>query len=85
MKYLDEYRDAEGARRLAAAGHELAACDTDPAAVAALAASGAVPAATPAAVADTAVLVLCSLPSPAVVEAVLTGPGGVVEGFVGMS
>lgn len=68
------------ARRLAAAGHELAACDTDPAAVAALAASGAVPAATPAAVADKADLVLCSLPSPAVVEAVLTGPGGVVEG-----
>ena len=65
------------ARRLREAGHELLAHDTSPAALEAL---GAPAAASPAAVADEVELVLCSLPSPAVVEAVLTGPGGVIEG-----
>ena len=65
------------ARRLREAGHDLLAHDSNPAAFATL---GAEAADGPADLADRAELVLCSLPSPAVVEAVLTGPGGVAEG-----
>jgi 3-hydroxyisobutyrate dehydrogenase len=58
------------AQRLRDAGRDLIACDTDAAAAAAL---GADVAASPADLASEAELVLCSLPSPAVVEAVLAG------------
>ncbi len=68
------------ARRLLDHGQRLAVYDTNPASVAALTAQGATAAASPAELASRADLVLCSLPSPAVVEAVLTGPGGVIEG-----
>jgi 3-hydroxyisobutyrate dehydrogenase len=65
------------ARNLVAAGHELVGCDTAAERIAALgipsAASGAE------AAADAEVVVL-SLPSPAVVEAVVLGPAGVREG-----
>ena len=65
------------ARQLVAAGHEVVACDTDPARAAAL---GTATAATPAeAVADAAVA-LASLPSVAVVEQVFLGKGGLREG-----
>ena len=65
------------AQRLLDQGHSLSVCDTNPDAVAAVTTRGAVVAARPADLA--AELVLCSLPSPAIVQAVLTGPGGVIE------
>lgn len=68
------------ARRLADHGHALVVTDTNPAAIAAIAEHGATVASSPAEVASASELVLCSLPSPAVVEAVLTGPGGVIDG-----
>lgn len=68
------------ARRLIEAGHRLTVFDTDRAAVDALAAQGAVAAASPAAVADAVETVLASLPTPSVVQAVATGAQGVIAG-----
>jgi 3-hydroxyisobutyrate dehydrogenase-like beta-hydroxyacid dehydrogenase len=81
---------ARMARRLIDAGYRLTICDTDQAAVRALVEAGAQAADSPAAVASAAEIVLVSLPTPPVVEAVALGPGGVAEGsrvkiFVDMS
>ncbi len=65
------------ARHLVAAGHEVVACDTDPARAAAL---GVATAATPAAAVSGADVALTSLPSVAVVEQVFLGSGGLREG-----
>lgn len=67
-------------RRLLAAGHRLVVGDTRPEAVAAMVEAGAVAGGTAAEIANAADIVLVSLPTPAVVEAVATGPGGVIEG-----
>lgn len=67
-------------RRLLAAGHSLAVCDLNPAAVAAATADGATAAASPAAVGEAADVVFLSLPTPEAVRAVAIGPGGVIEG-----
>ena len=68
------------AHRLIDAGYKLTLYDTNDAAMAPLVAKGAVKAATPAAVASAAEIVLGSLPTPAIVHAVALGPNGVVEG-----
>jgi 3-hydroxyisobutyrate dehydrogenase-like beta-hydroxyacid dehydrogenase len=68
------------ARRLLDAGYALTIYDTTDAAVAPLAALGACPADSPAAVACAADVVLASLPTPPVVEAVALGPKGIIEG-----
>jgi len=68
------------AARLLAAGHALVVHDVSDAAVAALVEKGASPARSAAEVANRSDIVLLSLPKPDVVEAVLTGPGGVIEG-----
>ena len=68
------------AQRLIDAGYKLTLYDTNDAAMAPLVAKGAVKAATPAAVASAAEIVLGSLPTPAIVHAVALGPNGVVEG-----
>ncbi len=78
------------ARRLLSAGYGLTIYDTTGDAVAPLAALGARPVDSPAAVASAADIVLASLPTPPVVEAVALGPRGVIEGqrariFVDMS
>ena len=78
------------ARRLLDAGYALTVFDTTEAAVAPLAAAGARRADSPAAVASAAEIVLASLPTPPVVEAVALGPKGISEGsrvkiFVDMS
>lgn len=65
------------ARHLVAAGHEVVACDTDPARAAAL---GVATAATPTAAVSGADVALTSLPSVAVVEQVFLGSGGLREG-----
>ncbi len=65
------------AAHLLAAGHELVACDQDPAAASAL---GTETAATPAEAASGADIAIMSLPSPAIVEEVAIGAGGIVEG-----
>jgi 3-hydroxyisobutyrate dehydrogenase len=65
------------ARHLVAAGHEVVACDTDPARAAAL---GTATAATPAEAVATADVALASLPSVAIVEHVFLGTGGLLEG-----
>ena len=65
------------ARNLVAAGHELVACDPAPGRVAAI---GVPEAATAAEASSQAEVVVLSLPSPAVVEQVALGPGGVGEG-----
>lgn len=65
------------ARQLVAAGHEVVACDTDPARATAL---GAATAATPAEAVADADVALASLPSVAVVEQVFLGKGGLREG-----
>ena len=65
------------ARQLVAAGHEVVACDTDPARATAL---GTATAATPAAAVADAAVALASLPSVAVVEQVFLGKGGLREG-----
>jgi 3-hydroxyisobutyrate dehydrogenase len=68
------------AARLLAAGHQVVAHDVTPAAVEALAALGAEVAGSVAAVADAVEAVLVSLPTPAVVEQVLIGEGGLIGG-----
>ncbi|HLI84961.1 MAG TPA: NAD(P)-dependent oxidoreductase [Bryobacteraceae bacterium] len=78
------------AQRLLNAGYALTVFDTVDAAVAPLVAAGARRADSPAAVASAAEIVLASLPTPPVVEAVALGPKGVAEGtrvkiFVDMS
>jgi 3-hydroxyisobutyrate dehydrogenase len=65
------------AANLLAAGHELVACDVDPAPAAAL---GIPFAASPAAAAAGADVAIMSLPSPAVVEEVAVGPAGLLHG-----
>jgi 3-hydroxyisobutyrate dehydrogenase len=68
------------AARLVAAGHALVVHDVSEAAVAALVEKGAKAASSAAEVATRSDVVLLSLPKPDVVEAVLTGAGGVIEG-----
>ena len=68
------------ARRLIDAGYRLTIFDTDQAAVRTLTDAGAHAADSPAAVASAAEIVLASLPTPPVVEAVALGPGGVAHG-----
>jgi 3-hydroxyisobutyrate dehydrogenase-like beta-hydroxyacid dehydrogenase len=71
---------AHMARRLLDAGHNVIVYDTRQEAIGNLAAHGAIAARSPAEVADAAETVLASLPTPDVVLAVATGPGGVIEG-----
>jgi 3-hydroxyisobutyrate dehydrogenase-like beta-hydroxyacid dehydrogenase len=66
------------ARHLVAAGHDVVACDLDPARAARV---GAGVAPTPAAAAAGAEVVILSLPSPAAVEEAVLGEGGVGEGL----
>jgi 3-hydroxyisobutyrate dehydrogenase-like beta-hydroxyacid dehydrogenase len=78
------------ARRLLEAGYGLAIYDTTDAAAAPLVASGAKRLDSAAAVASEAEIVLASLPTPPIVEAVALGPKGIAEGsrvkiFVDMS
>jgi 3-hydroxyisobutyrate dehydrogenase-like beta-hydroxyacid dehydrogenase len=78
------------ARRLLDAGYGVTIYDTSDQAAGALIAQGARRANSPAAVASAAEIVLASLPTPPVVEAVALGPKGVIEGrrariFVDMS
>jgi 3-hydroxyisobutyrate dehydrogenase-like beta-hydroxyacid dehydrogenase len=78
------------ARRLIDASYRLTIFDTDVAVVRPLVEAGAQAADSPVAVASAAEIVLVSLPTPPVVEAVALGPGGVAEGsrvkiFVDMS
>jgi len=78
------------ARRLLDAGYGLTIYDTSDPAAAELVAQGAHRADSPAAVASEAEVVLASLPTPPIVEAVALGPKGVIEGsrvriFVDMS
>jgi 3-hydroxyisobutyrate dehydrogenase len=68
------------AARLVAAGHALVVHDVSESAVAALVEKGAKAAGSAAEVASRSDVVLLSLPKPDVVEAVLTGAGGVIEG-----
>jgi 3-hydroxyisobutyrate dehydrogenase len=65
-------------RRLLAAGHPLAVCDTSPALVEALVADGATAATTAAKAARDAEVVILSLPTPAIVESVVAGDDGVL-------
>lgn len=67
-------------KRLLDAGHALCVCDTNTAAVKALADLGAITAGSPREVADVAEIVFTSLPTPPVVRAVALGEGGLVEG-----
>jgi 3-hydroxyisobutyrate dehydrogenase-like beta-hydroxyacid dehydrogenase len=78
------------ARRVLEAGYALTVYDTTEAAIAPLVAMGARAEESPAAVASTTDMVLASLPTPPVVEAVALGPKGILEGqrskiFVDMS
>jgi 3-hydroxyisobutyrate dehydrogenase-like beta-hydroxyacid dehydrogenase len=68
------------ARRLIEAGYKLTIFDTSEAAIAPLVALGAHKADSPAAVASAAEVVIGSLPTPAIVQAVALGPKGVIEG-----
>lgn len=68
------------ARRLIEAGYKLTIFDTSDAATAPLVALGATKADSPAAVASAAEIVLASLPTPPIVEAVALGPKGIGEG-----
>ncbi len=68
------------ARRLINAGYDLTVADQSEAAVAELVALGAHCADSPAAVASAAEIVLASLPTPPIVQAVALGPKGIVEG-----
>ena len=69
------------AASLLRAGHVVSVHDLDPAASAALAASGATVAGSPRAVAEAASVVFTCLPSPAAVNAVVSGPDGVLAGL----
>jgi 3-hydroxyisobutyrate dehydrogenase-like beta-hydroxyacid dehydrogenase len=68
------------ARRLVEAGHQLVVSDTRREAVSRLTDLGAQAAASPAEIADRVETVIASLPTPDIVHAVATGPGGVIEG-----
>jgi 3-hydroxyisobutyrate dehydrogenase-like beta-hydroxyacid dehydrogenase len=68
------------ARHLIKAGHRLVVCDRRADAGQELEALGARVVATPLEVANSAEIVFASLPSPAIVEAVVTGEAGVLEG-----
>jgi 3-hydroxyisobutyrate dehydrogenase-like beta-hydroxyacid dehydrogenase len=68
------------ARRLVEAGHGLVVFDTRREAVECLTALGAKAAGSPREIADAVETVMVSLPTPDVVLAVATGPGGVIEG-----
>lgn len=68
------------ARRLMDAGHKLVVYDLSEEARQAFAKLGARAVASPREVADAAETVFASLPTPPIVEAVATGPGGVIEG-----
>jgi 3-hydroxyisobutyrate dehydrogenase-like beta-hydroxyacid dehydrogenase len=68
------------ARRLVEAGHRLVVFDTRREVVERLTALGAQAAGSPREVADAVETVMVSLPTPDVVLAVATGPGGVIEG-----
>lgn len=67
------------AEHLLAAGHSLYVADANPAATEALARAGAHVLGSPAEVASRAEVVFLSLPTPDVVELVVTGSGGIVE------
>ena len=69
------------AASLLRAGHVVCVHDLDPASSAALAASGATVAGSPRAVAEAASVVFTCLPSPAAVNAVVSGPDGVLAGL----
>lgn len=68
------------AGRLIDAGYELVVHDARPEAIAAFEARGARRAGSPAEVGAAASVVLISLPTPAIVEAVVLGEGGLIEG-----
>jgi 3-hydroxyisobutyrate dehydrogenase-like beta-hydroxyacid dehydrogenase len=68
------------ARRLVEAGHRVMVFDVRPEAIDRLTALGARAAASPRAMADEVETVMASLPTPDIVLAVATGPGGVIEG-----
>jgi 3-hydroxyisobutyrate dehydrogenase len=70
------------AARVAQSGASVIVQDVDRNAVAKLVEQGALAAASPAEVASSASIVLCSLPTPDIVEAVLFGKDGLVEGDV---
>lgn len=67
-------------RRLIQAGHEVTIYDTSEAAIAPLVEIGAKRAASPAAVASAAEIVLASVPTPPIVQAVTLGPNGIIDG-----
>src|ERR1019366_5478754 len=67
-------------RRLLNAGFDLTIYDKSEAAIAPLVELGAKRAASPAAVASAAEIVLASLPTPPIVQAVALGPDGIGEG-----
>lgn len=67
-------------RRLIDAGYQLTIFDTSDAATSPLTALGATKADSPAAVASAAEIVIASLPTPPIVEAVALGPKGIGEG-----
>ncbi|HXW63115.1 MAG TPA: NAD(P)-dependent oxidoreductase [Candidatus Acidoferrales bacterium] len=71
---------ARMAARLIKAGYALTIYDTNPAAMKPLVEQGAATADSPAAVASSAQVVLASVPTPPIVQAVALGPAGVVEG-----
>jgi 3-hydroxyisobutyrate dehydrogenase-like beta-hydroxyacid dehydrogenase len=68
------------ARRLVEAGHRVMVFDVRPEAIDRLTALGAQATASPRAMADEVETVMASLPTPDIVLAVATGPGGVIEG-----
>jgi 3-hydroxyisobutyrate dehydrogenase-like beta-hydroxyacid dehydrogenase len=68
------------ARRLVDAGYKLFVFDTQEAALQPLLAAGAQRVDSPAALASAAEIVLVSLPTPPIVEAVALGPNGIIEG-----
>jgi 3-hydroxyisobutyrate dehydrogenase-like beta-hydroxyacid dehydrogenase len=68
------------ARRLLEAGHRIIVYDTRREAIDHLTALGAQTAGSPRAIADEVETVMASLPTPDIVLAVATGPGGVIEG-----
>src|SRR6185312_2877591 len=67
-------------RRLIDAGFDLTIFDTSESAIAPLVALGAKRAASPAQVASAAEIVIASLPTPPIVQAVALGPNGIAEG-----
>jgi 3-hydroxyisobutyrate dehydrogenase-like beta-hydroxyacid dehydrogenase len=68
------------ARRLMEAGYKLTIFDTSEDAMTPLLEKGATRAASVKSLCDSVEIVFCSLPTPAIVEAVALGPGGVIEG-----